>query len=157
MFSFVFFCHDAVLASRQCSSLSLLANATVAGATGRWFAGRGTPDVRLSEQSWRVSVVATLELAVAVAVTPVAVAVAASVAVAVIRYVAVVVVLDVFLINLTHAPRLCAPYPKQRISSNRCGAVVCGRVSSGDQGTAAGASSEMCLWPWLGHKCVFSV
>ena len=87
----MFFCHDAVFTPHQCPSLSLLANTIVVGATGQWFAGRSTPEVRLSEQSWRVSVVATFELAVAVAATPVAMTVAAAIAAAVIRNVAVAV------------------------------------------------------------------
>ena len=41
-------------------------------------------------------------------------------------------------------PRLCAPCPTQRSNSNTCGVVVQGRVSPGEQGTAAGASSAMC-------------
>ena len=41
---FVFFCYDVALTPRSCPSLSLLVSATVAGAAGRWFAGRGTPE-----------------------------------------------------------------------------------------------------------------
>ena len=41
-------------------------------------------------------------------------------------------------------PRLCAPCPTQRNSSIRYRVVVCGRVSPGDQGTAARASPAMC-------------
>ena len=41
-------------------------------------------------------------------------------------------------------PRSCAPCPTQRSSSNRCSVVVRGRVSPGDQGAAARASSAMC-------------
>ena len=95
---FVFFCHDAAPTPRQCPSLSLLVSTTVAGDAGRWFAVRGTSEVRPLEQSSRVGVVATFVLAVAVAVAvtvTVVMAVAAAIAVAVIRSVAVAVVLDV--------------------------------------------------------------
>ena len=49
-----FFYYDAALTPRPCPSLSLLANATVAGAAGWWFAGRGTPEVRPPKQRSRV-------------------------------------------------------------------------------------------------------
>ena len=102
----MFFCHDAARTTRQCPSLSLLANTTVAGAAGQWFVGRGTPEVRLPEQSSHAAVVATLQLAMAVAVAvtvavavamavTVAMAVAAAIAMAVIWCVAVAVVLGV--------------------------------------------------------------
>ena len=42
---FVFFCYDVALTLRPCPSLPLLVCATVAGATGRWFAGRGTLEI----------------------------------------------------------------------------------------------------------------